>query len=220
MIRFFNVTGKRVPHTFAASLAAAVLSVLSALPATAQDPAPLSRLDPSSKYAVDLVIDSAVALGLPPRSILSKALEGVAKKAESRKIVDAVRKRLTSLRTARAVLGGVGSDELEAAASVLEAGARPEQLEKFRTRQQGRSDLEAFTVWADFLARGIPKDEASSAITKLWQDGADDATFHSLWNNVQSDILQGLNPGTALQNRIRETPGRTPTSAGKPPEGL
>jgi hypothetical protein len=220
VIRFFNVTGKRVPHTFAASLAAVVLSVLSALPATAQDPAPLSRLDPSSKYAVDLVIDSAVALGLPPRSILSKALEGIAKKAESRKIVDAVRKRLTSLRTARAVLGGVGSDELEAAASVLEAGARPEQLEKFRPRQQGRSDLEAFTVWADFLARGIPKDEASSAITKLWQDGADDATFHSLWNNVQSDILQGLTPGTALQNRIRETPGRTPTSAGKPPEGL
>lgn len=218
MIPFF-VTGRRVPHTFAASLAAVALSLVSALPAAAQDPAPLSRLDPSSKYIVDIVIDSAVAAGLPSRSILSRALEGVAKHADNKRIVEAVRKRLVSLRTAHSVLGGVGADELEAAASVLEAGAKPEQLERFRVRQQGRSDLEAFTVWADFLARGIPKDEASSAITKLWQDGADDATFHSLWNNVQTDILQGLNPGTALQNRIRETPGRPPTSSVKPPEG-
>jgi len=219
VIRVSRSTGKRVPHTFAASLAVFALSFLSALPATAQDPAPLSKLDPQSKYVVDVVIDSAVASGLPSRSILSKALEGVAKHADNRRIVEAVRKRLVSLRSARSLLGGVSPDELEAAASVLEAGAKADQLEKFRVRQQGRSDLEAFTVWADFLSRGIPKDEASSAITKLWQDGADDATFHSLWNNVQTDILQGLNPGTALQNRIRETPGRGPTQAGKPPEG-
>ncbi len=210
---------QRVPHTFAASLAAVALSFLSALPATAQDPAPLSRLDPTSKYIVEIVIDSAIATGLPPRSIMSKALEGIAKRAPDRRIVDAVRKRLVNLRTARSVLGGVSADELEAAASVLEAGAKPDQLDKFRVRQQGRSDLEAFTVWADFLSRGISNVDASSAITKLWQDGADDATFHSLWNNVQADILQGLSPGTALQNRIRETPVRSPATAGKPPEG-
>lgn len=211
-------TKKRVPHTFAASLAAVALTLLSALPAAAQDPAPLSRLDPTSKYIVEIVIDSAIATGLPPRSILSKALEGIAKRAPDRRIVDAVRKRLVNLRTARSILGGVSADELEAAASVLEAGAKPDQLDKFKLRQ-GRSDLEAFTVWADFLSRGIPNVDASSAITKLWQDGADDATFHSLWNNVQADILQGLSPGTALQNRIRETPVRSPATAGKPPEG-
>jgi hypothetical protein len=71
------------------------------------------------------------------------------------------------------------------------------------------------------MARGVPTEDASSAISKLWQDGADDATFVSLWNNVQSDILRGLNPGTALQNRIREAPssGRAPPSKGQPPEG-
>jgi hypothetical protein len=196
-----------------------LLTLVSALPAAAQDPAPLAKLDPSCKYTVDVVMDSAIASGLPARSILSKALEGIAKNAPSRRICDAVKKRLVNLRTAHSVLGGVSADELEAAASVLEAGAKPEQLEKFRVRQPGRSNLEAFTVWADFLARGIANAEASSAITKLWQDGADDATFHSLWNNVQSDILQGLNPGAALQSRIRETPSRSPTSAGKPPEG-
>jgi hypothetical protein len=207
---------RRAPRGFA-SLAAGALLLLGALPAAGQDP--FSRLDPTSRNIIDVVMDSALVAGLPNRSILSRALEGIAKKADNRRIVDAVRRRLVSLRTARAVLGPIGDDELEAAASVLEAGARPEQLERFRRRATGRNDLEAFTVWADFLARGISKDEAFSAINKLWQDGADDAIFHSLWNNVQSDILQGLSPGMALQNRIREAPTRPPTSAGKPPEG-
>lgn len=215
MTRFF-ASLRRAPRGFA-SLAAGALLLLGALPAAGQDP--FSRLDPTSRNIIDVVMDSALVAGLPNRSILSRALEGIAKKADNRRIVDAVRRRLVSLRTARAMLGPIGDDELEAAASVLEAGARPEQLERFRRRTTGRNDLEAFTVWADFLARGIPKDEAFSAINKLWQDGADDAIFHSLWNNVQSDILQGLSPGMALQNRIREAPTRPPTSAGKPPEG-
>jgi hypothetical protein len=208
---------RRAPHALVASLAVGACLLLSAPAAAAQDP--IFKLDPTSRNVVDLVIDSAVASGLPTRSILSRALEGIAKKADNRRIVDAVRRRLVSLRTARNRLGNVSDSELEAAASVLEAGAKPEELERFRVRPQGRTQLEAFTVWADFLARGVPKDEAFSAINKLWQDGADDATFHSLWNNVQTDILQGLSPGLALQNRIRETPQRAPTSAGKPPEG-
>jgi hypothetical protein len=208
---------RRAPHVLVVPLVVGACLLLSAPSATAQDP--IFKLDPSSRNVLDLVMDSAMAEHLPNRSIFSRALEGIAKKADNRRIVDAVRRRLVSLRTAHKQLGNVSDDELEAAASVLEAGAKPEELERFRVRPQGRTELEAFTVWADFLARGVPKDEAFSAINKLWQDGADDATFHSLWNNVQSDILQGLSPGLALQNRIRETPQRAPAPPGKPPEG-
>jgi hypothetical protein len=208
---------RRVPHALVVPLAFGAYLLLSAPSAAAQDP--IFKLDPASRNVVDLVMDSAVASGLPARSILSRALEGIAKKVDNRRIVDAVRRRLVSLRSARARLGNVSDDELEAAAAVIEAGAKPEELDRFRARPQGHTQLEAFTVWADFLTRGVPKDEAFSAINKLWQDGADDATFHSLWNNVQADILQGLSPGTALQNRIRETPQRASASAGKPPEG-
>ncbi len=110
--------------------------------------------------------------------------------------------------------------ELTAAAAVLEAGAKPTQLATFKNKPRGRSDLQALTVWADLMTRGVPGEDASSAITRLWEDGVDDATFVSLWNNVQSDILRGLNPGTALQNRIREAPGRPPTTKGQQtPEG-
>jgi hypothetical protein len=150
----------------------------------------------------------------------SRVLEGVQKKASAQKIVEAVRRKFNALRSARTALGSVSNEELDAASTVLEAGVKPAQLTLFKGRQKGREALEAFTVWADLIYRGVPGEEASSAITKLWQDGADDATFHSLWNNVQADISQGLNPGAALQNRIRETPARTATPQAKqPPEG-
>jgi hypothetical protein len=201
-------------------VAAAAFAFAIAAPLRAQDAEPdrLARLDVGSRYAIDLLVDSANTEGLPARALRSKAYEGLAKRADGRQIVAAVRRELIALRVARVQLGDVDDDELMAAAAVVEAGAKPAQLSVFRSRAKGRSDLEAFTIWASLMARGVPTEDASSAISKLWQDGADDATFESLWNNVQSDILRGLNPGTALQNRIRETPGRTP-GKGTPPEG-
>jgi len=201
------------------TLGAGVL-VASAISASAQDTNPLAKLEPGgNRFVIELLMDSATAAGLPSRPLLSKALEGISKKADGKRIVEAVRKRLLFLRTARGVLGPVDDEELSAGAALLEAGAKPAQLELFRPRRKGHNYLEAFIVWADFLQRNVPSEEAYSAITKLWVDGADDETFRSLWTNVQSDISQGLNPGTALQNRIRETPGRASPVPVKPPEG-
>ncbi len=204
----------------AAALALAVAAP-TLLRGQSAEPDRISRLDVGSSYAITLLIDSANTEGLPGRMLRLKAYEGIAKKADGRQIVAAVRRELIALRVARAQLGDVDDDELAAAAAVVEAGAKPTQLTVFRARIKNRSDLQAFTTWASLMARGVPTEDASSAISKLWQDGADDATFVSLWNNVQSDILRGLNPGTALQNRIREAPssGRAPPSKGQPPEG-
>ena len=201
--------------------AVAALALAAAFPLRAQDPEPdrLARLDVGSRYAIELLVDSARTEGLPVRPLRLKAYEGISKKADGRQIVAAVRREFLALRVARVQLGDVDDEELEAGAAVVEAGARPAQLGVFRTRVKNRSDLQALTIWASLMARGVPSEDASSAISKLWQDGADDATFVSLWNNVQSDILRGLNPGTALQNRIRETPGRAPPNKGTPPEG-
>jgi len=199
-----------------ASVVAASLLCTSAL--AAQDGDPLAKLE-NNRYAFDLILDSASAAGIPTGPLISKAREGIAKKVDSRKIVDVVRKLLGELRIAHTALGGVAEQELSAAAALIDLGAKPSQLEAFRARQKGRSDITAFTVWADFLQRGIPNEDASSAISKLWRDGADDETFQSLFTNVKGDISQGLNPGTALQNRIREIPGRASPAPGKPPEG-
>jgi len=199
------------------------LILASAAPIAAQYSDPLTvalgRLDPNNRFAIEVLMDSARALGLPDAPLRSRVLQGVQLKADARRIVEAVRRKFGYLKTARSVLGPVGNEELDAGAAVLEAGAKPTQLQAFKTRQKGREALEAFTVWADLITRGVPGEEASSAISKLWQDGADDATFHSLWNNVQADISQGLNPGAALQNRIRETPARAAPPKPTPPAG-
>jgi hypothetical protein len=198
---------------------AGALLLFSALPVVAQDVDPLAKLETKDRMAVELMIDSANMAGLPSNTLRLMALQGIAHRADGRTIVQAVRKQLSFLRTAREVLGQVDDQELIAGASVLSAGAKPAQLMMFRPRKKGRNDLQAFVVWTDFLERKVPSEDAFSAITKLWQDGADDETFYSLWTNVQADISQGLNPGTALQNRIREAPGRPSQSTVKPPEG-
>jgi hypothetical protein len=206
------------------SLGVAALIIMSVAPLAAQyaDPfaAALSKLDQTNRFAVEVIMDSARSVGLPDMPLRSRVLEGVRKGAPANRIVESVRRKFQLLRTARTALGTVSNEELDAASAVLEAGGKAGQLERFKSRQKGREALEAFTVWTDLITRGVPGEEASSAITKLWQDGADDATFHSLWNNVQADISQGLNPVAALQNRIRETPvARTATPQNKPPEG-
>jgi hypothetical protein len=206
-----------LPRRLAILLVGAIV-LLRAPSAVAQDVDPLSKLDANSRFAVQLLIDSAETANLPAGALMSKALEGIYRKVDGRRIVDVCRKELLYLREAKQSLGPVGGEELKAGADVLWAGAKPAQLAAFRVRQKGRNDLEAFVVWADLITRGVSSEDASSAITKLWQDGADDATFHSLWSNIQSDISSGLNPGAALQNRIRETPGRIPPKI-TPPEG-
>jgi hypothetical protein len=209
-----RVASAVVPHALRVS---AVLA-LAALPAAAQDDR-FIKLDLNSRFAIEAMIDSAVMLGLPDAPLKSRAYQGISKKAANGKIVEAVRTKFQHLKTALSVLGPVGDQELDAASAVLDAGAKPTQLAAFRPRQKGRSDLDAFAVWADLLYRGVPGEEASSAITKLWEDGADAAVFRRLWNGVQEDISQGLNPGAALRARIRETPVRQPARPGTPPEG-
>jgi hypothetical protein len=191
---------------------AAVLVVCLATHAAAQGSDPFSKLDPASRFTIEAIIDSARVAGLPAKVLRLRALEGIAKNVDNRKIVAAVRERFAHLKDARAVLGPVDDDELAVAAEVLEAKVKPEQLLPFRTASRGRSPLLALTVLGDLVTRGVPRDEAMSAITKYWQGGAGDADFMGLFRGVESDILQGLNPGAALQNRVREFPGRAPSS--------
>jgi hypothetical protein len=191
---------------------AAGLVVFLASQAAAQASDPLSKLDPTSRFAVEAMIDSARVLGLPSKYLWSRAAEGVAKNADSRKIVSAVRERFIHLKDARAVLGQVTDDELTAAADLLEAKVKPEALIPFRNPSRGRSPLLALTVLGDLVTRGVPREDALSAISRFWMNGAGDAEFMGLFQGVQSDILQGLNPGAALQNRVREFPGRAPAN--------
>src|SRR3982750_2840873 len=106
-----------------------LLAIASVARAQDRDIDPLGRLDPSTRYAVEVVLDSARVAGLPTAPIESKALEGIAKRQDGRRIVVAVRNVFHKLRDARGALGPAAtSDELKAAAGALSVGVTPAEL--------------------------------------------------------------------------------------------
>ncbi len=185
-------------------------------------PDPLSRLDPQTRYAVEVLMDSARLAGLPYGPLESKALEGISKRASGRDILVAVRKVFRTLRDARAALGASATwDELTAAAGALRVGIARAELSRLAVSREGKASLTVpLIVLSDLVTRGVPRDTASSTIFQLLQTGAADDDFLGLWRSVERDIVSGADPGVALLNRARQLPPRGPPSAGPPNSGV
>ena len=197
---------------------AAAAAVLLPRALAAQDPDPLSRLDPTTRFAVEVIVDSARIAGVPTRPLVLKALEGASKRADNRRIIAAVRSVFHAELEVRVALGAsLTESEWAAAASALQSRVPLEVLAKFRGERSGRPLTRAMVVLTDLIQRGVPIEEASSAIVQLWQRGAGDGDFYGLWKNVDQDILSGQNPGTALEQRMREIPVRAPPPGSKLP---
>ena len=206
--------GSRVVLRAAAVLAAAVHP----LALVAQDPDLLSRLDPKTRFVVEVIIDSARVAGVPTRPLLLKALQGAAYHADNKHIIAAVRAVFHAELDVRPALGSaLNESEWAAAVSALQSGVPLEALAKFRGERSGKPLTRALVVLTDLIQRGVPIPEASSAIMQLWQRGAGDGDFHGLWKNVEQDILSGQNPGTALEQRMREIPARVAPGTKIPP---
>jgi len=206
--------GSRVVLRAAAVLAAAVHP----LALVAQDPDPLSRLDPNTRFVVEVIIDSARVAGVPTRPLLLKALQGAAYHADNKHIIAAVRSVFHAELDVRVALGSaLNESEWASAVSALQSGVPLEALAKFRGERSGKPLTRALVVLTDLIQRGVPIPEASSAIMQLWQRGAGDGDFHGLWKNVEQDILSGQNPGTALEQRMREIPARVTPGTKIPP---
>ncbi len=184
-------------------------------------PDPLGKLDPSTRYAIEMLMDSARLAGLPYGPLESKALEGISKRASGREIFTAVRRVFRSLKEARVVLGaGAASDELAAAAGALRVGVTSAQLSRIATTRDGRPLTVPLVVLADLVTRGVPRDTASLTIFQLSLRGAADDDFLGLWRSVERDIVSGTDPGVALLNRAREFPTRGPPPAAMPSSGV
>jgi len=205
---------------------ALVVALLSAAPtwqAVAQEPNPLSKLDPESRFQIEVILDSARTLGIPTRPLLSKTYLGISRGARPRDIVKVVRAFFNASKDVYPALGAsLTEDEFSAAATAIYTGVPASAVSKFRSDRAGKPLLRVLVVLGDLITRGVPRDEASSTMVRLWQDGAVDSDFYGLWKGVEQDILSGQNPGTALQQRAREFPGRSsdkvPQPVARPPE--
>jgi hypothetical protein len=193
--------------------ALAALGVPALAPASAGaqqgDPeARLAKLDPASRRQVEALFDSAARAQLSPDVLVMKTLEGISKGKPGAQIVTVVRRYFEALKQARTALGdSVRRDELVAAAGAVQAGVKPSAIAKLRSSRAGREITVPLVVLGDLVSRGVPTDDASSAIIRLTQGGALDSDFRGLWRGVEQDIVSGVPPAAALDRRAREIPG-------------
>ena len=114
-------------------LGGAILLAATPGAAHAQDKRLTSRLDAETAAAVDRLVDSVRALGLPSDALVGVALEGASRRATSDRIVTAVREYATALGVARQTLGDAAtSDEIVSAAGVFVAGVAPRVVGSYR----------------------------------------------------------------------------------------
>jgi hypothetical protein len=181
---------------------------------------PLARLNEAARYQIELIFDSAKVAGLPTAPLESKALEGISKRIDGKRIVAAVRLVFRSLREARVALGtSASTDELNAAAGALRVGISNAELAHLARTRREKPLTVPLVVLSDLVTRGVPRDTASQTIFQLWQRGAADDDFLGLWRGVERDIVSGTAPGAALLNRAREIPSRGPPPAAPPASG-
>jgi hypothetical protein len=176
------------------------------------------RLDPAVAAEVMHITDSARLAGLPSEPLLDKALEGVSKHADDRRIVQAVRGLAQRLGAARAALGPAASEsDLVAAAGALYQGVPPTDLTRLRAVRNGQPIALPLVVLTDLIERGVPKATATSVVMDVARTGAGDAAFVALRQEVEQDITAGAPPAIAAATRARGTisgiPVRTPIPA-------
>lgn len=173
------------------SVARLVLLLLSvcAGPLIAQDRRLGERLDSTTASAVQLLVDSAHATGLPTEPLVQKALEGKTMGANAERIQEAVSALLDRLGRAREALGpDAGQAELTAGASALRAGLAPASLRQLHALRTGSSLAVPISVLTDLVVQGLPQDEATREVLDLARNGRSDDDFVALRRRMEERL--------------------------------
>ena len=143
-------------HIRTRALAAGALFVaLSGVRVSAQDPATLRLIhDDATREVVRSALGRATAIGLPIGPLISKALEGIAKRASTRSIRDAMDALEKRMRRANALLAPDPTvDELSAGADALYVGVPDKTLKDMRAIAPRRSIALELGVLTELVAR-------------------------------------------------------------------
>lgn len=199
-------TGRRAQRALLA-LSAVLALVVAPGELLAQAPAAVrarleGRLDDASRAAVERVVDSVHALGLPAEPLVDKALEGASKSAPREAILRAVRALASDLAVARRQLGPQSqADELTAGAVALRGGIEEGALRRLREERPGQPLVVALGVLTDLVARGVPATDASRAVLGLTRAGIADEQLVAFRRDVERDIGIGAPPAATVTLR-------------------
>ena len=191
-------------HIRTRALAAGALFVaLSGVRVSAQDPATLRLIhDDATREVVRSALGRATAIGLPIGPLISKALEGIAKRASTRSIRDAMDALEKRMRRANALLAPDPTvDELSAGADALYVGVPDKTLKDMRAIAPRRSIALELGVLTELVARKVAPNKASRMVLELMARNASAAQLSALSSAVQADVAAGIRPDVALDLR-------------------
>ena len=146
-----------------------VLAVLAgALPVQTGNSRLRGRVPAEALPAVDSIVASAAAAGLPTEPLIEKALEGAAKKVPPDRIVSAVGAGAERLRAAHALAARGGSEpsdgEVEAIAAALARGLDADLATRLAAALPDEPPGPALHAVADMVGHGFHEDSSVSLI--------------------------------------------------------
>ncbi len=197
-----------------------VASLLLVTPALGQTPA-LQGIDAGTLREIRPVLDAAARDSLPVAALESKVREGVAKGVRPQQIGAVVRDLADELRGARLMLREgppgrpIADGEVVAAAMARRQGVGAETLRALWASSPDGGSLEIpMTVLGELVRRGVPADEAASAMSQVVRSGMPMNVAAQIPGRVDGGMSSGAPPGRALAEALRNL--NVPSNANPP----
>lgn len=157
-------------------------------------------LDAAAAARFDAALEAARSQGLPTQSLVSKALEGIAKQVAPARIAGAIEQRLAVLGRAQAALGSppAASSEISAVADAMQRGITAEAVHSLREQAGADEPIGiAAHVLADLSERGVPVDNALDVLAAWRQRGGRPDDLPGVAAGVDRLLRQGMLPAQA-----------------------
>ncbi len=176
--------------------------------APAQEARLLAIRDDATREMVRSFVEAARGRGMPTEPLIAKALQGVAFKADAKRIEQALVRLEKHLRRSRELLGAQATmDEVVAAAEALGNGVPDGELRELRRTAERRPV--AFRhpitveigVLTELVAKGVAPRKAGEMVRQLMARGATGTQLTELNAAVQQDVALGVSPVAALELR-------------------
>ena len=202
-------------------VAAIAVAFMSPRLASGQEARLLAIRDDATRDLVRQFVEAARLRGTPTEPLVSRALEGVAFKADRKKIEQAMAALEKRMRRARELLGPRGTvDEIAAAADALANDVPDGTIRDMRKLAPARSITVELGVLTELVAKGVTPRKAAAMVRDLMARGATGAQLTELNAAVQLDVALGIKPVSALELRGRGVmsllPPRAPVATAQP----
>lgn len=176
--------------------------------ARAQEARLLAIRDDATREMVRTFVEAARGRGTPTEPLVAKALQGVAFKANEKRIEQALVRLDKHLRRSRELLGPQATvDEVVAAAEALGNGVPDGEIRDLRRTAERRPEglhrpiTVEIGVLTELVAKGVSPSKAGEMVRQLMARGATGTQLTELNAAVQQDVALGVSPVAALELR-------------------